>query len=116
MPFLRFHYAEHEWGFEVSHGFIPAVGDTVSLWYAEPDDDTGDTESSIDGVIVNRRWGFASDFRNQECVEFDVRLESEIPEGCVPDSTEWPAAEWSKRKMELEAALERIRQGLPVSD
>ena len=113
MPFLRFNADNHEWGFDVPDGFIPSIGDTVTLWHAMPDDTEGDTEDAIDGVVTKRRWGFASDFRDEECVEFEVALESELPEGYVADSTEWPASEWSKRKQELEAQLDRILRGLP---
>ena len=96
MPFLRFYAGTHEWGFEVPDGFIPAIGDTVTLWHSMPDDTEGYTEDAIDGVVTKRRWSFASDFRDWEFVEFEVALESDLPEGHVADSTAWPAAEWSK--------------------
>jgi hypothetical protein len=112
MPFLRFSAQGHEWGFEVADGFIPAVGDFVTLWHAMPDTESDDC---IDGVVTKRTWGFASDFREEDCIFFDVDLESEIPSGHIADSTEWPSSEWSKRRAELEADLESIRKGIPLN-
>jgi hypothetical protein len=112
MPFLRISSQGREWGFEVSDGFIPAVGDTVTLWHAMPDEESDDC---IDGVVTKRRWGFASDFRKEESVELDVELYSEIPDGHVADSTEWPSSEWSKRRAQLESDLERIRKRIALN-
>jgi hypothetical protein len=92
MTFLRFKAKSHEWGFDVPDGFIPAVGDTVTLWHAMPDDTEGDTEDAIDGVVTKRRWGFAS----EDCVELEVELEDELPEGHVADSTEWHRFQWQR--------------------
>jgi hypothetical protein len=111
MPFLRFSAQGHEWGFEVADGFIPAVGDFVTLWHALPDTESDDC---IDGVVTKRRWVFASDL--EDCISFDVNLESEIPSGHIADSTAWPSSQWSKLRAELEVDLERIRNGLPILD
>lgn len=108
MPFLRFNAQGHEWGFEVPDGFVPAVGDKVSLWHAPPDEESND---SVDGTIIERRWPFASDFKKWMDVEFEVELESPVPDGHVADSTAWPSETHSKRRKEHEKGLELIRAG-----
>jgi hypothetical protein len=113
MPFLRFHAQKHEWGFEVPEGFIPSIGDTVTLWHALPDKEADDC---IDGVVTKRSWGFASDFREEDCIVFEVKLESKVPEGHIADSTEWPSSEWSKRKAEDEVEWYRLFGKLPSTD
>jgi hypothetical protein len=105
MPFLRFNAQGHEWGFDVPDGFIPAVGDKVSLWHAPPDEEADDC---IDGLIVARRWSFASDFAEWLDIDFEVELESSVPDGHVADSTEWPSETHSERRKECEKDVERI--------
>ena len=114
MPFLRFETRgddKLEWGFTVPPGFIPCIGDHVSLWHALPDEEADDC---VKGVIVKRHWGFASDFHEYECIDFEVELSSKIPVGRVADSTEWPSALWSRRQDMIQVQIDRILHGLPA--
>jgi hypothetical protein len=69
-----------------------------------PDEESGDF---TDAVVVKRRWPFFEDFREENCVEFEVELESPVPNGHVADSTMWPSQTWSKWHAELKANFER---------
>lgn len=110
MPFLRFQADKHEWGFEVDVGYIPAVGDTVLLGYGRPDEEANEC---VHGVITRRHWGFLPDYRQpeeiEEEIEFDVELESLIPNNYIADSTAWPAKEHSRRVAKLKHDLEHLR-------
>jgi len=97
-----------QWGFWVPNGYIPAVGDTLTLWYAEPDQEADD---SINAKVVQRIWGFASDFDENEEYTIDIIVElcAPIPEGCIPDSAAWPSREHSKRERELAEEIRKIK-------
>jgi hypothetical protein len=95
MPFLRFEADRYEWGFEVEPGFVPAVGDTVELCHAPPDEEADD---SITATVVSRHWYFWGDFAKWRDIILEVKLEEPLPEGHVPDCTAWPSASWSERK------------------
>lgn len=105
--FLRVCSSDHEWGFEVPDGCIPAVGDEIVLWYAIPD--TEDTEEFTDGIVIKREWSW--DFDNEEMtVCLQVELNREIPEGYIADSPVWPSIEESKRKAEFDERLAKFRK------
>lgn len=108
MIFLHITCGDHEWGFEVRDGFIPAVGDIITLWHAPPDEEANEC---VDAVVTKRQWNFASDFAEWNTVELTVRLKEPIPNGHIADSTEWPARDESKRRQqhaeELAAILRR---------
>lgn len=100
MPLLDIVAQGHEWGFEVSDGFIPAIGDTVSLWYAtpgEPEDSDDRMDGVVSGIVTKREWCFATDFHEENRVFLYVKLHGKIPDDCVADSTEWPASERPRR-------------------
>ncbi len=108
MPFLRIGIDNHEWGFRVANGFIPAVGDRIELWYAQPDECANDY---IGGTVVGRRWGFASDIDKYDDIWILVELDFPVPDGFVADSTEWPSEAYSERRAALLDDLIAITKG-----
>ena len=104
MIFLRFeaegYSGAYEWGFLVPHGYVPMIGDTVTLVVADPKPEDGDwdedSEYAIDAVVIKREFSFFTD-----CISgpegpqiwLKVELEEMIPRGLVAHSTEWPAFE-----------------------
>ena len=113
--FLRFEidgFDQYEWGFYVPSGYVPAVGDIVSLWFAEPDTESGwdvDSQEPIDGKVIKRNFCFADDFEKRLEIWYVVKLENNPPHGLIAHSTEWPAYEKRKRDAELKQKLDSIR-------
>lgn len=108
MPFLRFTLGKYEWGFDVPHWCIPAVGDIVTLWHGLPDQESND---AIDCVVVQRQWPLSGDFEEYAEIWYEVETSEVIPDDHVADSTAWPSVEWSERKAEEEERLRRIWRG-----
>jgi len=111
MIFLNFatEDGKHEWGFNAKEYYIPAVGDTVALWYGPPDKEDID---GIEAIVIERVWWFANDFREENRVSFTVRLKMPIPVGYMASSTEWPAITASERDKESQEELKRLKERL----
>ena len=108
MPFIRITIGKHEWGFNVSDGFIPAVGDRITLWHAPPDEYGNDM---IDGTVVGRKWDFAPDVTEYEELDLIVNLDSPVPNGHIADSSEWPSEKDSERRAAFLDELANIKRG-----
>ena len=117
MPFLRFTLDsgdDREWGYWVPDWRIPAIGDSLHLWYAEPDAD--EVDGCIGCRIVEREWCFTEDEDVRDELYYRVVSDETIPEGRVPDSDEWPAATWSQRQAEHEARMRSLKAKLHDGD
>lgn len=112
MTFLRICADDLEWGFRVPDNYIPCVGDIVNLWHGLPDEEG---EDAVDAVVIKREWGFASDFNRNNSVDIWlwVKLETPLPSGHIPDSTEWPSKKHTQREEHLKKVMEECKSEVP---
>lgn len=110
VPFLHvysYNTGVYEWGFDVPDGYLPAVGDRITLPCATPNDTESNTKDFVSAIVMFR--AFEIDAREYS-VTLDVDLTREMPEGMVPDSKYWPAAEHSKRQAAFLAFSKKYRR------
>lgn len=98
----------NSWGWQADADDVPAIGDTVLLWYGPPD---GHHEDALQGKVTARDWEIDPTHKVDDQVELTVLLDESIPEGCIPSSRAWPCSAYSTRKAALNRDLERIRAG-----
>ncbi|MDP6722495.1 MAG: hypothetical protein QGF59_27780 [Pirellulaceae bacterium] len=108
MPFLRFYNGTHEWGFEVDAGYVPAIGDTVMLWHGPPDEESDDSTYAI---VTKRVFMFGTDVEQHTDIDYDIELETPLPNNHVADSSAWPSNEHSARQAEIEAIRQQTSRG-----
>ena len=87
--------SSYEWGFYVSTEYVPMIGDTVNIVFAEPKSENWnvDSEYPIEAVVVKREFSFFNDCMDNPEIYLTIKLKEEVPPGLVEHSTEWPAFE-----------------------
>ena len=85
---------EHAWEWGCWSDLVPQIGDSLLLEYGIPD---GEIDDAVRAVIVGREFMLGDNNSLLEDVNLDVRLNTPIPNGFVPNSPEWPCREFTKR-------------------